>query len=219
MEDAPQMDASRPSNLRLTAFALTAVGALIIGVGSILTWVTVGFSQPELAALTSATKGTDITDGKVTLGCAVVALILVLVSRVVSDTVRAVLAGIVVVAGGLAVAVALSFISSAATKYTPIDSEAIVANLAARSGQSADAVRATLAAQADKLGAFTDVNTGPWVTLIGGLLVMVGGVLTVRWAARLSAAHAAADEGDYGDEVDGGPTDDDLSAGPEPSLD
>jgi hypothetical protein len=38
----------------------------------------------------------------------------------------------------------------------------------------------------------------------------------VRWAARLSAAHVAADDG-Y--DVDGGPTDDEASAGPEPSLD
>jgi len=215
MEDAPQMDASRPSNLRLAAFALTAIGALVIGVGSILTWVTVGFSQQELAALTSATKGTDITDGKVALGCAVVTLILVIVSRVVSDTARAVISGIVVVAGGAATAVALLFISSAPTKYTPIDSEALVTKIAALIGKSPDAVRSALAAVADKLGPYTDVAAGPWVVVAGGLMVMVGGVLTVRWAARLSAAHAAAAE-DYG--IDDEPTDD-VSAGPDPSLD
>lgn len=215
MEAAPQMDASRPSTLRLAAFALTAIGALVIGVGSILTWVTVGFSQEQLAALASATKGTDITDGKVTLGCAVVTLILIIASRVVSDTVRAVLAGIVVVAGGAAVTVALLFISTAPTRYTPIDSETLVSKIATLISKSPDDVRAALAAVSDKLGPYTDIGAGPWIVVTGGLMVMVGGVLTVRWAARLSAAHVAADEGDDVDE----PTDDGMPAGPEPSLD
>jgi hypothetical protein len=37
MEPAPRMDTSAPSDLRLVAFVLTAVGALAIGVGSVLT--------------------------------------------------------------------------------------------------------------------------------------------------------------------------------------
>src|SRR5262245_23974805 len=106
MEAAPQMDASRPSNLRLVAFVLTAVGALAIGVGSVLTWVSAGFTQPQLAGLTSVTKGLDTTEGKVALGCAVAALIIVVISRVVSDAARAVLAGVLVVVGALAAVVA-----------------------------------------------------------------------------------------------------------------
>jgi len=43
------MDTSAPSDLRLVAFVLTAVGALAIGVGSVLTWVSAGFTQPQLA--------------------------------------------------------------------------------------------------------------------------------------------------------------------------
>ncbi len=209
MEAAPRMDTSRPSNLRLAAFALTAFGALVIGVGSILTWVTVGFAN--LGAISSTSKGTDLRDGKITLVCAVVTLILVLASRLVSDTARAVMAGIVVVAGALAAALAGWFIRSAPTNYPPIDSDAIVANLAAQYGKAPDEIRATLASQVGQLGGYTHVGAGPWVTLIGGLMVVVGGILTVRWAARLSAAHVAADEAD---------TDDgDEQAPAEPSLD
>ena len=205
MEATPQMDTSRPSNLRLAAFALTASGALVIGVGSILTWVTVGFADPSLAALTSPTKGTDIADGKIALGCAVATLLLVVVSRVVSDTVRAVMAGIVVVAGGLATAVAAVFIRSAPTNYTPIDSEGLVARIAAYLGKTPDEIRAALVGVSDKLGPYTNVGAGPWVVVIGGLMVIVGGVLTVRWAARLSAAHVATDEAgdDFSDDVGG----------------
>jgi len=216
MEATPQMDTSRPSNLRLAAFALTALGALVIGVGSILTWVTVGFADPGLAALTSPTKGTDITDGKIALGCAVATLLLVVVSRVVPDSVRAVMAGVVVVAGGLATAVAAMFIRSAPTNYTPIDSEGLVARIAAYLGKTPDEIRAALAGVADKLGPYTNVGAGPWVVVIGGLMVIAGGVLTVRWAARLSASHVAIDEpaDDLGDDVGS-----DEQTPPEPSLD
>ena len=224
MEPAPQMDASRPSSLRLIAFVLVAVGALAIGVASVLTWVSAGFTQPELAGLTSVTKGIDTNEGKVALGCAVVALILVLVSRIVSDTVRAVLAGMMVVVGALAAVAGALFISSASTNYSPIDSESIINQLAAQLGHSPDEVRAALATVADQLGPYTNVAAGPWIVIAGGIAVAVGGVLTVRWAARLSADHAAADEDGglaYDDEGSEPPADPmrDAPDGAETSLD
>jgi len=194
MEAAPRMDTSAPSTLRLVAFGLTAVGALAIGLGSVLTWVSAGFTQPQLANLTSVTKGLDTTEGKVALGCAVAALVLVLASRVVSDTVRAVLAGVLVIVGALAAVVAALFVSTASINYSPIDSDSIINRLAAELNQPADQVRAALATVADQLGPFTKIGTGPWVVIAGGIMVAVGGVLTVRWAARLSADHAAAEE-------------------------
>ena len=219
MEAEPRMDASAPSNLRLTAFVLVAVGALAIGVGSVLTWVSAGFTKAGLTELTSVTKGIDTNEGKVALGCAVVALILIVVSRVVSDTARAVLAGVLVVVGALAAVAGAMFISSASTTYSPIDSESIINKLAAELGQSPDAVRAALATVSSDLGPYTNIGAGPWIVIAGGLMVAVGGVLTVRWAARLSADHAATDEdGVNGAEgsgelaQDGEPTDDPLPA-------
>jgi hypothetical protein len=188
------MDTSAPSDLRLVAFVLTAVGALAMGVGSVLTWVSAGFTQPQLANLTSVTKGLDTNEGKVALGCAVAALILVLVSRVVSDTARAVLAGVMVVVGALAAVVGAMFIATASTNYSPVDSESIIERLAAELHQPADQVRAALATVSAQLGPYTKIGIGPWIVIAGGILVAVGGVLTVRWAARLSADHAAADE-------------------------
>jgi hypothetical protein len=188
------MDTSAPSDLRLVAFVLTAVGALAIGVGSVLTWVSAGFTQPQLAGLTSVTKGLDTNEGKVALGCAVAALILVLVSRIVSDTARAVLAGVMVVVGALAAVLGAMFIATASTNYSPVDSESIIERLAAQLHQPADQVRAALATVAAQLGPYTKIGIGPWIVIVGGIMVAVGGVLTVRWAARLSADHAAADE-------------------------
>jgi hypothetical protein len=217
------MDASRPSDLRLIAFVLTAVGALAIGVGSVLTWVSAGFTQPQLAQLTSVTKGIDTNEGKVALGCAVAALILVIASRVVSDAARAVLAGVLVVVGALAAVAGAMFISSASTNYSPIDSESIINRLAAELGHSPDEVRAALATVSSQLGPYTNVGAGPWIVIAGGIMVAVGGVLTVRWAAHLSADHAAADED--GEEIafdDEEPPDDsarDPDDGAETSLD
>jgi len=220
IEPSPQMDASRPSNLRLVAFVLTAVGALAIGVGSVLTWVTAGFTQEGLAQLTSVTKGLDTNEGKVALGCAVVTLILVLASRVVSDTARAVIAGVLVVVGALAAVVAALFVSTASTNYSPIDSDSIISRLAVQLGHTPDEVRAALATVADQLGPYTNIGTGPWLVIVGGVMVAVGGVLTVRWAARLSADHAAADEGgDDATATEGATTDDGTPDPPETSLD
>lgn len=201
-EAEPRMDASAPSDLRLTAFVLIACGALAIGVGSILTWVTAGFTKAGLTELTSVTKGIDTNEGKVALGCAAVALILVVVSRVVSDAARAVLAGMLVVVGALAAVAGAMFISSASTAYSPIDSESIVNALAAQLHQPPEAVRAALATVSSDLGPYTKVSAGPWVVIAGGLMVAAGGVLTVRWAARLSTDHAATDE-DAVDEAEG----------------
>jgi len=194
MEPAPRMDTSAPSDLRLVAFVLTAVGALAIRVGSVLSWVSAGFTQPQLAGLTSVTRGLDTNEGKVALGCAVAALILVLVSRIVSDTARAVLAGVMVVVGALAAVLGAIFIATASTNYSPVDSESIIERLAAQLHQPADQVRAALATVAAQLGPYTKIGIGPWIVIVGGIMVAVGGVLTVRWAARLSADHAAADE-------------------------
>jgi hypothetical protein len=219
MEAAPRMDTSAPSNLRLVAFVLTAVGALAIGVGSVLTWVSAGFTQPGLEGLTSVTKGLDTNEGKVALGCAVAALILAVVSRVVSDTARAILAGVMVIVGALAAVVGSLFISSASTTYSPIDSESIINRLAAQLNKPADQVRAALATVADTLGPDTKIGAGPWIVIAGGIMVAVGGVLTVRWAARLSADHAATDEDAYATGGDADPMEDDAPDTPETSLD
>jgi len=219
MEAAPRMDTSAPSNLRLVAFVLTAVGALAIGVGSVLTWVSAGFTQPGLEGLTSVTKGLDTNEGKVALACAVAALILAVVSRVVSDTARAILAGVMVIVGALAAVVGSLFISSASITYSPIDSESIINRLAAQLNKPADQVRAALATVADTLGPYTKIGAGPWIVIAGGIMVAVGGVLTVRWAARLSADHAATDEDAYPTEGDADPIGDDAPDTPETSLD
>jgi hypothetical protein len=183
MEAAPRLDTSRPSNLRLAAFALTALGALLMGLGSLLRWVTVGIA--DQASLRTVSPGTDLSAGKITLGAAVFVLVLLIVSRFVADLVRLVIAIVMIAAGALCTALAVWFIIAAPDHYSPVDDERLVSLLAQATGKSVEDVRQALAQVIDQLGGYTHVGPGPWIAAVGGILVIAGGLLTLRWVQRL----------------------------------
>jgi hypothetical protein len=187
MDDAPRLDASRPSSL--VGFALTAGGALLMGVGALLTWVTVGIA--DQLSVQTVSPGTDLAAGLITLVCAVVILVLVLVSRAVRDRARRVISMVVVAAGAFGAALAGYFISAAPSHYSPVDDDKLVGAIAAATRRPADQVREALAKVIDQLGGYTHVGPGPWVVIAGGVLAIVGGVLTLRWANQLRATGTA----------------------------
>jgi hypothetical protein len=184
VESAPRLDASRPSNLRLAAFALTALGALVMGVGSLLTWVTVGFA--DQLSLQTSSPGTDLAAGLITLVCAVVVLVLVMISRLVSNRARRVMALVIIVTAAASTALAVWFVMSAGDHYSPVQDDTLVNTLAQATGKTADEVRGALVQVIDQLGGYTHVGLGPWIVIVGGLAAIAGGVLTLRWAARVS---------------------------------
>jgi tryptophan-associated transmembrane protein len=183
METQPRLDTSRPSNLRLAGFALTAVGALVMGVGARLDWVTVGLGQ--IPNSQSVDNGADLLAGKIALGCAIAVLILVLVGRATSGRWRIALGIVTIALAAFVAALAAWFIVGAPDHYSPVDNERLVAALAAVFKKTPDEIRAGLASTIDQLGGYTHVGPGPWVVIVGGVLVIVGGVLTLRWARRL----------------------------------
>jgi hypothetical protein len=183
MDAEPRMDASRPSKLRLAGFALTAGGALVMGIGSLLVWVTVGIADQQ--SVQTVSRGTDLAAGLITLVCAVVVLVLLLLSRAVRDAARRVIATVVVAAGAFATALAAYFIIAAPSYYSPVDDDTLVGAIASATGRSADEVRTALAQVIDTLGGYTHVGPGPWVVVVGGVLVIAGGVSTLRWAKQL----------------------------------
>jgi hypothetical protein len=185
MEAEPRLDASPPSNLRLTAFALTAGGALVMGVGSLLTWVTVGIA--DQLSVQTVSPGTDLAAGLFTLVSAVVILVLVVMSRLVGDGARRILAGVVILLGALSALLAAWFVKAAPDYYSPIDDQKLIDAIASATGRSPDQVRAALATVIDQLGGFTHVGPGPWVVIIGGALAIAGGVLTLRWAKAIGS--------------------------------
>jgi hypothetical protein len=185
MEAEPRLDASPPSNLRLTAFALTAGGALVMGVGSLLTWVTVGIA--DQLSVQTVSPGTDLAAGLFTLVSAVVILVLVVMSRLVGDGARRILAGVVILLGALSALLAAWFVKAAPDYYSPIDDQKLIDAIASATGRSPDQVRAALATVIDQLGGFTHVGPGPWVVIVGGALAIAGGVLTLRWAKAIGS--------------------------------
>jgi hypothetical protein len=184
VETAPRLDASRPSSLRLAAFAVTVVGAVVMGIGSLLTWVTVGFA--DQVSLQTSSPGTDVSAGLLTLVCAVVVLLLVIVSRLVSNRARRVIAVVIIAAAAVSTALAAWFALSAADHYSPVENDTLVNALAQATGKSVDQVRDALAGVIDQLGGYTHVGPGPWIAVVGGLVAIGGGVLTLRWANRVS---------------------------------
>jgi len=193
MEAEPRLDASRPSSLRLAAFALTAFGALAMGVGSLLTWVTVGIA--DQLGLQTVSPGTDLSAGLFTLVCAVVILVLLVMSRLVGDGARRILAGVMILLGSLSALLAAWFVRAAPDYYSPIDNQRLIDALASRTGRSADEVRAALATVIDQLGGYTHVGPGPWVVIVGGSLAIAGGILTLRWAKAIATTSPTTEEG------------------------
>jgi Tryptophan-associated transmembrane protein (Trp_oprn_chp) len=175
MEAAPELNATPPSPLRLWGFLLTAVGALLAGVASLLVWVTVGLTNA--AVLNAAYHGTDLADGRLVLTGAVVMLIAVLGSRFVhTRNSRIVVAMLAITGGLLAAVVAIRFLVTAASRFPPVSSALV---------QVAAQVEKTTPEQiVARFGGFTTVSLAPWLALSGGLIGTAGGVLTLRWARR-----------------------------------
>jgi len=173
VEAEPRLDGSRPSGLRFAGFLLAVAGAMLLGVGSIQTWVTVGVR----GATTTDTSipGTDMADGKITLACAIVVLLAVVAGRLVHDRrARMALASVVIAAGFVGALVAAAFLQNGIDRQVVLDALGIPS------------------AQWEQLGAFREYGLGPWLALSGGVLGFVAGILTLAWAQRLGRDAVAA---------------------------
>jgi Tryptophan-associated transmembrane protein (Trp_oprn_chp) len=180
------VDASPPSSLRLTGFLLTVVGALLLGVGSLLTWVTVGLAGQS--QLDSVTVGVDILDGKLVLACAVILLLCVLATRMATEpTMRTALAAAIVVGGVVAASVAVVFLVTAHGRFDPVSNDDLIQKLATALQAPVDTVREQLRATLEALGGFTRVGIGPAFAIAGGILAGAGGAVTILWTRRTPA--------------------------------
>ncbi len=65
---------SAPSPLRLAGFLATALGAAMLGIGSVMTWVTLSVPGGP-ASINGVYKGLDLTQGKICLAAAIVLLV------------------------------------------------------------------------------------------------------------------------------------------------
>ena len=174
VETAPRLDASRPTPLRAGGFALTVLGAVLLGIGAVGTWITVGIPNESAH---SSFRGTELADGRVVLTCAFVVLVAILASRPVrSRRTRYALAAVTVIAGLVGALVSAAFL---------------------RDGKDRGAVLAGIGIARDlwiRFGVFRDLGAGPYLALAGGLLCVAGGILTFWWARRLPQPARVPDE-------------------------
>jgi apolipoprotein N-acyltransferase len=147
---------------RFAGFVVASVGALLMGAGATATWITVGIPiEPAHTAI----RGTDLTDGVVVLLCAIVTLAAVVATRIAgSRSARQALGALAAIAGLIAGAIGAAFLVG---------------------GKDREAVIRALGIPRDvwlEFGAFRDLGPGAYLVVIGGLMGMLGGVLTVVWA-------------------------------------
>jgi hypothetical protein len=168
--ETPAMDASRPSRLRLAGFLLSVLAALAIGLGSLMTWATVGIPQENV---NTDIPGVDLTDGKIALACAVILLVCTFLTRVVTGTAAVVFASVAIVASIAALATGGAFL------LTGLDRSRVIDSLPPPELWEA-------------VGAFREMGPGALVVMLGGAVGIVGGILSLAWAMRGRDLAAAA---------------------------
>jgi hypothetical protein len=180
-ETGSSTDASKPTTLRLAGFLCVATGGLVLGVGSLMTWAVVGVVGSN--ALDSSIKGTDVWEGRVTLGIAVWALVGMLVVRLVtSASVRRLISVAIATGGlfatGLAIGDAIRIKSRFAADLPQL--EKIAKALAATLGRPVVDILTELQ---QRLSELVSVTRGPglWLVIAGGILTAGGGALSVAW--------------------------------------
>lgn len=163
----------RPSPLRLAGFLVTIVGGTLIGVGSILTWATVRFGGE------SVVKGIDTIEGKIALACAIIVLLGIPAMR-----------GALTRKGrrGWAIAIiVLSLVAAGGALYDAIRKEArlglpgaeqIAGQISAEAGIPAEKILEQFSEEVE-----TELGPGIPVTIAGGVIGAIGGVLGLIWAS------------------------------------
>lgn len=182
------------AGLRIAGFSTSVLGGLFVGLGSLLTWATVGLRSDAKGVLDSPAKGVDLLEGKVALAAGVALVVAVTVMRASrSVAFRRTLAALILVAGvlagGIAVADAVRGTSRFGISGAVLDRQA--GKLAAATGEPVAIVRAELRAGYRRL---EHVALGPGLFLVmaGAALGIAGGALGMSWASRGGPAASGA---------------------------
>jgi hypothetical protein len=176
------LSTTRPSALRLAGFTCVAAGAVAAGIGATREWASIGFPADVLGAADVSVRGTDIWEGKVILLGAAAALTAVLAMRLAaSRATRRGLAVLILVIGIVSTVLpALAALRPEGRFGGDSGEDRYVEWLAAESGLPEDVVRDTFREQFE-LALRVEVGPGVWLTTAGGLLLVLGGALGLRW--------------------------------------
>lgn len=166
---------ARPSMIRLAGFLSLTLGGLLVSLGSLMDWATVQpFSTP--------TRGVDLWEGTITLAIGFAVLFGMILMRLVRPS-HAVAVAILAL-GLIATALAGSAAIRANERFTsPSQRDRIARVLATELGLPYGEVRARIESTFSRR---FRVSLRPAIVLIiaGGVIVALGGALSLAWAAR-----------------------------------
>jgi hypothetical protein len=194
------LSTARPSRLRVAAFLTTVVGAALVGIGATREWASVGLLQDARHANDVATNGTDVWEGKACLLIAVLALVLMLVTRIAaSGGARRVLAVLILVAGIACAAIAVATAIRAEDRFGGEHGvDAFAHAIAQQTHQAEDVVRAALR-ETLKGQIRVDIGISVWLTAAGGLVLALGGALSLAWVRERERSRGTIDVGAGGE--------------------
>jgi hypothetical protein len=176
---------ARPTGLRVAGFVCVALGAVLAGVGATREWVAVGFTADTEHAADLSVHGIDVWEGKVVLFAAAAALLVLLAMRISgSRGTRWSLAILLIGIGVLCIALPVVDAVRARDRFGGGEGlERFVASLSVRLGLPKDVIHEQLAEQLHE-ELRVEVSPGLWLTASGGVLLVVGGALSLAWSGR-----------------------------------
>jgi hypothetical protein len=170
---------------RLAGFALTTAGALLAGIGSTLVWTTAGLRQDTQGVLDLEFRGLDLVEGVVALVVAVGVLASLLAMRRLRRNGRVRGAVALLVAGAVLVAMPVWIALRAEDR-----ARAEMARVVASSGGLTQEEALQLVRTDPDLAVFAETS-GVWLSIAGGVLVVIGAAITLVRARRRDERHVA----------------------------
>ncbi len=176
----------KPSPLRLWGFLLTVLGGALMAFGSIGNWAAVSLGGSTENAV--PTKGIDLWQGKVTVVIGALIVVAILALRFVRPERRNLLAaGIVVLAViGAGISIWCLVALESIVRDTGID--ALVEYVSTQLGLTTSEARQEVLAALGATGVDIQAQASLWMTFIGSLLAVAGGVVDLAWVRQKRVA-------------------------------
>ncbi len=171
----------KPSPLRFWGFLLTVLGGGLLAFGSIGSWAVVSLGNSVENAI--PTKGVDVWQGKATLGLGLLIVVAILGLRVVRAERRRTVAIGIIVLGMLALTLAVWSAVSLGSVAGDTGIETM-RKIAEQTGMSTARASRFVAQLLDRFGIHVRAQSGLWVTIVGAVLAVAGGVVDLLWVRR-----------------------------------
>ena len=176
----------KPSPLRLWGFLLTVLGGALMAFGSIGNWAAVALGGSTENAV--PTKGIDLWQGKVTVVIGALIVVGILALRFVRPERRNLLAGGIVVLAVLGAGISIWCLVALESIVRDTGIDALVEYVSTQLGLTTAEARQEVLAALGATGVDIQAQVSLWVTLIGSLLAVAGGVVDLAWVRQKRVA-------------------------------